>query len=116
MPVYTDTAKLDEVTAKLGAYPPLVFAGEARRLKAELTERPVTCKLFSHLLGPAPALSRNLGDMTVDLFFADFDLKSLCNFVHNKEYSKLLCRLHLAACSKLFHLRIDLLALQSTHQ
>jgi 3-deoxy-7-phosphoheptulonate synthase len=38
MPVYTDAAKLDAVTAKLASYPPLVFAGEARRLKAELAE------------------------------------------------------------------------------
>ena len=38
MPVYTDAAKLDAVTAKLATYPPLVFAGEARRLKAELAE------------------------------------------------------------------------------
>ncbi|MFQ5565201.1 MAG: 3-deoxy-7-phosphoheptulonate synthase, partial [Paracoccaceae bacterium] len=38
MPVYTDAAKLASVTAKLGSYPPLVFAGEARRLKAELAE------------------------------------------------------------------------------
>ena len=38
MPVYTDAAKLAGVTAKLGSYPPLVFAGEARRLTAELAE------------------------------------------------------------------------------
>ncbi len=38
IPVYTDEAKLESVTAKLGSYPPLVFAGEARRLKAELAE------------------------------------------------------------------------------
>ena len=38
MPVYDDAAKLDAVTAKLASYPPLVFAGEARRLKAELAE------------------------------------------------------------------------------
>jgi len=36
MPVYADQAKLAEVTGKLASYPPLVFAGEARRLKAEL--------------------------------------------------------------------------------
>ncbi len=38
MPVYTDPAKLESVTAKLCSYPPLVFAGEARNLKAELAE------------------------------------------------------------------------------
>jgi 3-deoxy-7-phosphoheptulonate synthase len=38
MPVYTDQAKLAEVTAKLASYPPLVFAGEARRLTAELAQ------------------------------------------------------------------------------
>jgi 3-deoxy-7-phosphoheptulonate synthase len=37
-PVYTDEAKLAAVTAKLATFPPLVFAGEARQLKAELAE------------------------------------------------------------------------------
>jgi 3-deoxy-7-phosphoheptulonate synthase len=37
-PVYPDEAKLTQVTQKLASYPPLVFAGEARRLKAELAE------------------------------------------------------------------------------
>ncbi|MDX1786374.1 MAG: 3-deoxy-7-phosphoheptulonate synthase, partial [Roseovarius sp.] len=36
MPVYTDTGALADVEAKLSKFPPLVFAGEARRLKAEL--------------------------------------------------------------------------------
>ncbi|WP_420858873.1 class II 3-deoxy-7-phosphoheptulonate synthase [Marivivens marinus] len=36
MPDYTDEAKLKAVEAKLASYPPLVFAGEARRLKAHL--------------------------------------------------------------------------------
>jgi 3-deoxy-7-phosphoheptulonate synthase len=36
MPEYTDTAALNAVEAKLSYYPPLVFAGEARRLKDEL--------------------------------------------------------------------------------
>ncbi|MGR3365670.1 MAG: class II 3-deoxy-7-phosphoheptulonate synthase [Maritimibacter harenae] len=36
MPDYTDAAGLAEVEAQLSKYPPLVFAGEARRLKAEL--------------------------------------------------------------------------------
>jgi len=31
MPDYPDAAKLDEVTKRLTRYPPLVFAGEARR-------------------------------------------------------------------------------------
>ncbi|OUD10848.1 3-deoxy-7-phosphoheptulonate synthase [Marivivens niveibacter] len=36
MPDYTDGAKLNAVEAKLSSYPPLVFAGEARKLKAKL--------------------------------------------------------------------------------
>ena len=38
MPDYTDPAKLAEVEGKLASYPPLVFAGEARRLKAYLAD------------------------------------------------------------------------------
>jgi len=36
MPDYPDQAALDAVTSKLGTYPPLVFAGETRDLKARL--------------------------------------------------------------------------------
>jgi 3-deoxy-7-phosphoheptulonate synthase len=36
MPEYTDEGTLAAVEAKLSGYPPLVFAGEARRLQAEL--------------------------------------------------------------------------------
>ena len=36
MPTYPDGDKLAAVTGKLGTYPPLVFAGEARELKADL--------------------------------------------------------------------------------
>ncbi len=36
MPDYMDDAELKAVEAKLASYPPLVFAGEARRLKAQL--------------------------------------------------------------------------------
>ena len=36
MPDYTDQAALNEVEGQLSQYPPLVFAGEARRLKAQL--------------------------------------------------------------------------------
>ncbi len=36
MPEYTDEASLKAVEGKLAGYPPLVFAGEARRLKAHL--------------------------------------------------------------------------------
>ncbi|NBD28914.1 MAG: 3-deoxy-7-phosphoheptulonate synthase class II [Alphaproteobacteria bacterium] len=36
MPDYTDDAALAEVEGRLSSYPPLVFAGEARRLKSEL--------------------------------------------------------------------------------
>ncbi|MSU90201.1 3-deoxy-7-phosphoheptulonate synthase class II [Rhodobacteraceae bacterium 2CG4] len=38
MPDYTDAEALRSVEAKLASYPPLVFAGEARRLRAELAE------------------------------------------------------------------------------
>ncbi|MEX0370318.1 MAG: 3-deoxy-7-phosphoheptulonate synthase, partial [Tateyamaria sp.] len=36
MPDYTDQAALNAVEAQLSKYPPLVFAGEARRLKSHL--------------------------------------------------------------------------------
>jgi 3-deoxy-7-phosphoheptulonate synthase len=36
VPTYPDVTKLEEMEARLGKYPPLVFAGEARRLKAQL--------------------------------------------------------------------------------
>lgn len=36
MPDYTDAAALSAVEAQLSKYPPLVFAGEARKLKAQL--------------------------------------------------------------------------------
>jgi 3-deoxy-7-phosphoheptulonate synthase len=36
VPTYPDLAKLAEMEARVGKYPPLVFAGEARRLKAHL--------------------------------------------------------------------------------
>jgi 3-deoxy-7-phosphoheptulonate synthase len=35
-PVYPDPVKLDDMERRLGKYPPLVFAGEARRLKEHL--------------------------------------------------------------------------------
>ncbi|ABI62318.1 3-deoxy-7-phosphoheptulonate synthase [Granulibacter bethesdensis] len=38
VPVYPDPAALSEVEQRLHRYPPLVFAGEARRLKAQLAE------------------------------------------------------------------------------
>ncbi|MEO1462129.1 MAG: 3-deoxy-7-phosphoheptulonate synthase class II [Pseudomonadota bacterium] len=38
MPDYTDAAALNAVEAQLSSYPPLVFAGEARRLKSHLAE------------------------------------------------------------------------------
>jgi 3-deoxy-D-arabino-heptulosonate 7-phosphate (DAHP) synthase class II len=34
VPEYPDMTKLAEMEAKIGRFPPLVFAGEARRLKA----------------------------------------------------------------------------------
>ena len=36
VPAYPDPAKLAAMEARIGKYPPLVFAGEARRLKAHL--------------------------------------------------------------------------------
>ena len=36
MPDYTDAAALAAAEAQLSAYPPLVFAGEVRTLKAQL--------------------------------------------------------------------------------
>ena len=38
VPAYEDKAALDAVEARLAGYPPLVFAGEARNLKAQLAE------------------------------------------------------------------------------
>ena len=38
MPTYTDDVKLGNVEKQLLSYPPLVFAGEARRLKAQLSK------------------------------------------------------------------------------
>ena len=36
IPTYRDEARLKEVEARLAGYPPLIFAGEARNLKAQL--------------------------------------------------------------------------------
>jgi 3-deoxy-7-phosphoheptulonate synthase len=36
VPTYPDVTKLEDMEARLGKYPPLVFAGEARRLKSQL--------------------------------------------------------------------------------
>ena len=38
LPVYEDAAALADAEATLGNFPPLVFAGEARNLKASLAE------------------------------------------------------------------------------
>ncbi|MEL6475907.1 MAG: 3-deoxy-7-phosphoheptulonate synthase class II [Pseudomonadota bacterium] len=38
MPVYQDEAAVAEVTGRLASYPPLVFAGEARRLRDRLAD------------------------------------------------------------------------------
>ncbi len=38
MPDYTDAAALAQAEAQLGSFPPLVFAGEARNLKADLAK------------------------------------------------------------------------------
>ncbi len=35
-PIYPDPVKLNEMERRIGKYPPLVFAGEARRLKEQL--------------------------------------------------------------------------------
>ena len=38
LPVYDDLAKLADVEKQLAGYPPLVFAGEARKLKRKLAK------------------------------------------------------------------------------
>jgi 3-deoxy-7-phosphoheptulonate synthase len=38
LPVYPDQAKVDAVRERLSGYPPLVFAGEARKLKSSLAQ------------------------------------------------------------------------------
>ncbi|SMY07405.1 class II 3-deoxy-7-phosphoheptulonate synthase [Flavimaricola marinus] len=38
MPEYTDEAKLKDVEARIASYPPLVFAGEVRKLKSHLAK------------------------------------------------------------------------------
>ena len=38
LPAYDDAGELEAVEQRLGSYPPLVFAGEARRLKQQLAE------------------------------------------------------------------------------
>src|SRR3990170_148178 len=38
MPVYDDTGKLAKVERDLAGFPPLVFAGEARKLKRKLAK------------------------------------------------------------------------------
>ncbi|MEM6971310.1 MAG: 3-deoxy-7-phosphoheptulonate synthase class II [Pseudomonadota bacterium] len=38
MPEYTEASKLSDVLGRLSGYPPLVFAGEARRLRARLAD------------------------------------------------------------------------------
>ncbi|MGQ9365247.1 class II 3-deoxy-7-phosphoheptulonate synthase [Azospirillum sp. ST 5-10] len=38
LPVYPDAAKVESVVQRLSSYPPLVFAGEARRLKQHLAD------------------------------------------------------------------------------
>ena len=44
VPVYPDAAALAEVEKQLATFPPLVFAGEARRLKKNLAR--VKCEGF----------------------------------------------------------------------
>lgn len=38
LPTYPDAEKLNEVETTLTSFPPLVFAGEARALKADLAQ------------------------------------------------------------------------------
>ena len=38
VPAYPDPQRLAQTEARIKAYPPLVFAGEARRLKAQLAQ------------------------------------------------------------------------------
>ena len=54
MPEYTDAAALNAVEAQLASYPPLVFAGEARALRAHLADvaegRAFLCHVYVLLL------------------------------------------------------------------
>ena len=61
LPSYPDQAALDAVTKRLGNFPPLVFAGEARALKADPE---VTARV------PAEALEASFG---LDYHFAQVD-------------------------------------------
>jgi 3-deoxy-7-phosphoheptulonate synthase len=53
LPVYPDAGKLNAVEDTLGSFPPLVFAGEARALKADLAQV-AAGKGFCSRAGTAP--------------------------------------------------------------
>jgi len=66
-PTYEDQEALKNVEAELGSYPPLIFAGEARTLKAELAK-----------VGRGEAFLLQGGDCAES--FADFNTPNIKNF------------------------------------
>ena len=63
MPDYLDGDSLNAVEAQLSKYPPLVFAGEARRLKDKLSMASMG-KAFLLQGGIVPKVSPNLTQIT----------------------------------------------------
>ena len=66
-PTYEDQEALESVEAELGSYPPLIFAGEARTLKAQLAK-----------VGRGEAFLLQGGDCAES--FADFNTPNIKNF------------------------------------
>lgn len=66
-PTYEDQEALENVEAELGSYPPLIFAGEARTLKAQLAK-----------VGRGEAFLLQGGDCAES--FADFNTPNIKNF------------------------------------
>ena len=62
VPAYPDRGALDEVEKQLATFPPLVFAGEARELKAKLAPIPSAissgCSCRWRSCSPMPAARR----------------------------------------------------------
>ena len=81
MPDYPDAAALASVEAQLARFPPLVFAGEARNLKARLAEvaagREHVAGLGGHWGHPRPGLyAKGLLDPSVRGFEPADELRS----------------------------------------
>ncbi len=53
MPAYDDLKRLAEVEAQLAGYPPLVFAGEARKLKRKLAKEEAAAPTHDAPMHPA---------------------------------------------------------------